>query len=475
MNAANLELCYLSGAEALAAFKARTLSPLEVLDAQIARAEAVNPQLNVITHAFFDRAREQAKRAEAAYGDNTARPLEGLTCGIKDWHPVKGEITTAGSHAFADFRPEHTAPTVERLLEAGAIMHLRTTTSELAHSGVTATPLWGISRNPWNQDYTVGGSSGGAGAVLAAGMSTLADGTDGGGSIRIPASANGVFGFKPPWGRNPLDRDHPGEVLLHYGPLTRSVADAALMQNVMSGAHPADLYTLREEIVLPTAFENINGAKIALSMDLGYFAVDPEVRENTLAAAETLRALGCTVTEIELGWNPVTVHRAFEISWETVFHALAGELLPHWRNQLKPFLADILERGARHSAVDYYAVQKMRCEMYQTLQPLLENYDALICPTLAIPAPKADHDDSDPDFAIDGKKVSAFDGWAMTYPFNILSQCPVMSVPTGFSPTSGIPTGMQIVGRTFDDRSVFRIAGAFEAATRPWASRRPKI
>src|SRR5215467_9567576 len=235
---------YLSATEALAAFQKRTLSPLDVLDAQIKRIEAHGKALNILTYTFFERARKQARASEALYGKKgrTPRPLEGLTIGIKDWHSVEGEITTYGSKAFRDFRPDQTAPTVERALEAGAIMHIRTTTPEFAHSGITQSPLWGVSRSPWNKDYSPGGSSGGAGAALAAGFTTLADGTDGGGSIRIPASINGVYGFKAPFGRNPLDREHPGEWLLHYGGLARSVADSALIQNVISGPHPADIY-----------------------------------------------------------------------------------------------------------------------------------------------------------------------------------------------------------------------------------------
>ena len=249
MATADLELCYLTASEALARFKARTLSPVELLDAQIARAEAINPKVNAITYDFFDRAREQAKKAEAKYGqtDGRVRALEGVPVAIKDFHPVKGEITTFGSKIFEDFRPDYTAATVDRLLRAGAIMHMRTTSPEFAYSGATHSPLWGITPNPWNLEYTSGGSSGGAGAAVAGGMTTLADGTDGGGSIRIPASACGLFGYKPPFGRNPLDRDHPMETILHYGPIVRSVADAALMQNVMSGPHPDDLCSSAEQ------------------------------------------------------------------------------------------------------------------------------------------------------------------------------------------------------------------------------------
>jgi amidase len=350
-------------------------------------------------------------------------------------------------------------------------MHCRTTTSELAHSGVTNTPLWGVSRNPWNTDYSPGGSSGGS---VAAAMTVLADGTDGGGSLRLPASVGGLIGYKPPWGRNPLDRDHPGETVLHHGPITRTLGDAALMQNAMSGAHPADLYSLRDRVVLPQTFEAIKGWKIAFSMDLGYFEVDAEVQKNTRAALEVFKSLGCTVDEVDVGWTPA-VQDAFEVTWQSVFHALAGDLLPRWQNELTPSLVAILEAGKKHGVRRYYGVQKVRFEMYQKLGPILDQYDALVCPTMAIAGLKAEHNDLDPNFTINGKKVSAFIGWIMTYPFNMVSQCPVMSVPSGFSETTGIPTGMQIVGRTYDDLSVFRAAAAFEAATQPWQKKRPAI
>ena len=250
MGEADLELCYMTATEAIAAFKTKKLSPVEVMNAVIARTEAINPKVNAITYTYYDRALDQARQAEAKYAktDGRLRPLEGISVGIKDFHPVKGEITTFGSRLYKDFKPDNTAPTVERLFDAGAIMHIRTTTPEFAHSSVTKSPLWGVTRNPWNPEYTAGGSSGGSGAAVAAGMTTVADGTDGGGSIRIPSSACGIVGYKPPFGRNPLDREHPFETLLHYGPMTRSIADAALMQNVMSGPHPADACTVRERI-----------------------------------------------------------------------------------------------------------------------------------------------------------------------------------------------------------------------------------
>ena len=263
------ELHYLTASEALTLFKDKKLSPVELMEAVIARCEQVNPQLNAITYSFYDRALDQAKKAEAKYLKVGAklRRLEGLPVAIKDFHPVKGEITTLGSKIFENFRPDYTAPTVDRLFKAGAIMHIRTTSPEFAYSGATHSPLWGITPNPWNLDYTSGGSSGGAAAAIASGMTTLADGTDGGGSIRIPASACGIVGYKPPFGRNPLDRDHPLESILHYGPMVRSVSDAALMQNVMSGPHKEDLCTIPQKLNIPDDLDDIRGWKVAVSVD----------------------------------------------------------------------------------------------------------------------------------------------------------------------------------------------------------------
>lgn len=470
----DLDLCYMTATAAINAFKARTLSPVDVVKALIARCEAASDRINAITHTFFDRALDQARGAEDRYGrtDGRLRPLEGVATAISDAHSVKGEVTTFGSKACRDRSANHSTPTVERLLDAGAIMHCRSTTSELGGSGVTRSPLWGATSNPWNFDYSPGGSSGGAGALLAAGMTTLGDGTDSGGSIRIPASACGVFGYKPPFGRNPNDPKHPMQMLLQSGPLTRSVADAALMQNVMSGAHRDDLCSLREEYRLPHEFAGIKGWKVAFSMDLGHFTVDPEVRRNTLAAAEVFKSLGCVVDEVDLDWNWGALD-AWMTHWEAMLGAAGGDLLPRWRYEMDEHVVTLIERGAAIAATRLSRANRVRGEMYGQLAPILDSYNILVCPTLAVPAAKIDHNEASSDFRIDGKKVPALFGWAMTNPFSLMSQCPVASIPTGFAST-GIPTGMQIVARTFDDLSVFQAAAAFEAA-KPWIDVRPDL
>lgn len=473
MDTSEVDLCYLTATEAIAAFKAKKISPVEILEAQIKRIDAINGQLNALTYKFFERALVQAREAEALYVKGApTRPLEGITCAIKDFHSVKGEITTFGSKCYEDNRMDQTAPTIERLFDAGAIMHCRTTTPEFAHSGITHSPLWGVTRNPWNPQYSPGGSSGGAGAAVSGGMTTLADGTDGGGSIRIPSAACNLYGYKPPFGRNPTDREHPDEAILHYGGLTRSVADSALMQNVMSGQHNADKNSLREKLVLPYHYEGIKGWKIALSMDLGFFEVDEQVQKNIRAAVEVFKSLGCTVDEIDLGWDQSAMD-SWLLNWEGLFYALEGERLETSRPMLDPFVAKILEKGRDHTLTQMYNVKRTQFEMYEKLAPVLDDYDVMITPTLALPSVKADRLNDDP-LLINGKDVHSYTGWLMTPPFNIVSQCPVMSVPSGWCEKTNIPIGLQIVGRSFDDARVFRAAAAFEGATQPW-NKRPDI
>jgi len=471
------ELCYLSATEAIALFQKRQLSPVELVQALITRTEQVNPLINAYTYTFYERALSAAKQAEAKYNqtDGNPRPLEGIPLAIKDLHAIKGEITTYGSKLFADNRDSHTIPTVERLLQAGAILLARTTTAELGAAIVTHSPLWGVTCNPWNRQFSPGGSSGGSAAALAAGIITLADGSDYGGSIRIPASCCGVFGFKPPFGRNPSDNPYNLDVYNHYGPIARTVSDGALMQNVMSGYDRGDIMTLKERVIIPQNLADIRGWKIAYSLDLGYFEVAPEVQQNTLQAVEIFRSLGCQVEEVEIGWTMANLD-AFMTHAAPGIGGVLRDLPEDSYSQLSDYVVYLLRRSQEISALELLATHQVRAKMYEELAPILEQYNVLICPTTAVPSVPAQHSPLDPLFQINNQPVQALIQWAMTYPFNMLSQCPVASVPSGFS-SSGIPTGLQIVGRTFDDESVFRAAAAFERV-QPWLNTsecRPKL
>ena len=246
------DLCYLPAHEALARFRAKTLSPVDLMQAAIARAEAVKDPINALTHTHFDEALDLARKAEAKYAKGgRVRALEGLPIGIKDENLIAGKPTSSGSLIMKDFVAETTSVNNQRILGAGGIVLARTATPEFSAAGVCWSRLWGVTRNPWNPAMTTGGSSGGSGAALAAGIVPLAMGSDIGGSIRIPASACGVVGYKPPYGRNTDDPPFNLDFFCHTGPLARTVKDAALLQNVITGPHPSDITTLRPKLTLP--------------------------------------------------------------------------------------------------------------------------------------------------------------------------------------------------------------------------------
>ncbi len=468
------DLCYMTGEEAVRRFRDRSLSPVDLMRAVIDRCEKVNPSVNAITNRFYEQALEQAREAESRYSSGKpTRPLEGLPLAVKELHPIKGVVTTWGSKIFEGVPADYTLPAVQRLFDAGAIMHIRTTTPEFAHAGHCHSPLYGVTRNPWNSEYSSCGSSGGSAVAVATGMTTIAEGDDGGGSIRMPSSACGVFGIKPPYGRNPGGLlDTIFEYIIHIGPITRSVGDAAIMQNVMSGQHPMDITSLPYKVEIPAKSEPVEGLRVAYSPDLGYFEVDKEVAENTRKAAQKLEGLGCKVEQVNVGWTD-EAYDAWVTHWEGLFATIAQKHLTRWQYQMDPFVRELIYRGLKHSAVRVKQTEIVRTGMWRSLSAIFEKYDVLVCPTLAVAAIKAEHRNDDPDFRINGKPVDAYLQWALTYPFNLLSQCPVASVPSGFS-SSGVPTGMQIVGRPFDDLSVFQVARAYETAA-PWQGKHPRI
>jgi amidase len=473
----DLDLCYLSAMEAIALFKQRKLSPVELLTAVIARAEAVNPTINAFTDTHFDEALAQARKAEARYMKSDGRPraLEGIPTAIKDEMRIKGKRHTSASLIYKDRVATETEVLVQRLQRAGAIVHAQTTTPEFCATGSCHSRIWGVTRNPWNPDFTPGGSSGGSAAALAAGSATLATGTDIGGSIRIPASCCGVVGFKAPYGRNPEIPVFNLDFYSHSGHLTRTVADCALMQNVISGPHPKDIASLKPKKRLPTAYKDIKGWRIAYSLDLGFYQVEPEVRENTLAALEVFRDLGATVEEVDLGWT-IACEKAAMKYLDHIFGWAMARLLAQHRDLMTDYTVAMAERAGDSSAEDFMRSLEVAVEMYDSFGPMIERHEVFVCPTTGVPAVAADQDPCAPDFRINGVGVDADYGWCLTVPFNMLSRCPVLAVPSGRA-ANGVPTGIQIVGRTYDDARVFQAAAALERAA-PWLDtpgRRPAI
>ncbi|MAC79365.1 MAG: amidase [Rhodobacteraceae bacterium] len=471
------DLCYLTADEAISAFTDKRLSPVELMEAVIARAEAVQDRLNPFTFTHYDEAMQAARAAEARYGKGEPQGvLDGLPVGIKDESWIDGRPTSNGSLILKDFVADATSTVNARILAEGGIAHARTATPEFSAAVVTWSRLWGVTRNPWNPDYTPGGSSGGSAASLAAGTSTLCTGSDIGGSIRVPSSTCGTVGFKPPYGRNPEAAPFNLDFYCHTGPMGRTVRDVIRLQNVMCGPSPTDIASLKPKLVLPTDYEPIKGWKIAYSPELGIFTVDPEVRRNTEAALEVFRDLGAIVEEVDLGW-PADALEAGMTYLNHLFGGHMSQLYADHSDKMTSYVRQICEASLQSTAQDFVRSLETAGRMYDRLGPLFEDYNLLICPTTALPAVRADFDPATEVAMIDGQPVPSQLGWAMTTPFNTLSRCPVLAVPSGHAST-GVPTGIQIVGPTYCDGDVFRAGLAYETALGGWfstPSRRPSL
>lgn len=473
---ADLELCYMPATEQLARFKAGQLSPVEVLEAQIARAEAVEPAVNAFTETFYDRAMAGARQAEALYFDRqgSARPLEGLTVAIKDEMPVAGQRNTEGSLIYRDRVSSHTHPVAQRLLDAGAIFHARTATPEFSCAWITTSRLHGTTGTPWDPRYTASGSSGGSAASLASGTTTLATGSDIGGSIRGPAAACGVVGFKPPYGRNPDPAPFGLDPYNHVGPLARTVADCALLQNQMSGFHLSDIATLRESVTIPLTYGDATGLRIAFTLDVGNGVVAPEVEALTMVALDHLASQGATITEVDLGWGPET-HTAARDYLDHVFgYSLTREVDEH-PDLVCDYTRFYADRARRSTVAGLFSALEVAGRMYETIGPILQQHDALVCPSLVTHEVRADQ----PPWtlmAVRGRSIDSDYESSLLPPFNMLSRLPALAVPAGIAP-NGLPVGIQIVGRSYDDAGPFRVAAALEASA-PWLDspeRRPPL
>ncbi|MEX2201338.1 MAG: amidase [Dongiaceae bacterium] len=475
----DLDLCYMSGSEALHRFRNRTLSPVELLQALIARAGQVETRVNALPMKHYDYALGEAKKAEARYmkTDGRIRPLEGLALAVKDESPIKGWRTTFGSTIYKDNIDKVTHPGVERLLKAGAIVHARSAAPEFSCAPFAHSKIWGITRTPWNLEYSCGGSSGGAGASLASGTTTLATGSDIGGSIRIPASMSGVCGYKPPFGRNPEGPPFNLDQYCHFGPLSRTVADAALFQNVVAGPHPIDIVSLRPKLRIPAKLGDIRGWKIGLTVDYGCYDVEPDVIRNTRAAADAFRQAGAIVEEVELGWDREKIAAAGWAHFGAIFGTWVARVIAEHRDEMTDYAIHFGERAMATKKEEFLAGLEYEGEMYLSLGKLMQKYRILLCPTLPLPAVVAGESYVDRKPIIDNKPQESLLHWLTTAVFNILSRCPVMSMPSGLA-SNGVPTGLSIVGRTFDDVSVFRAARAYETQAGQWyatADRRPKL
>lgn len=469
----DLKLCYTSATMLQKKYREREISPLEVVKNSLDRINDVNPVLNCFCFTYPEEALEKARKAERAFVSGKARPLEGIPIAIKDFTPTKGKVTTRGSKLLEHWVPDWNPVLVERLEAAGSIIVGKTATPEFATSGFTDSPLWGITRNPWDRSRTTGGSSGGSGAAVASGCVPFAEGTDMGGSVRIPAALCGIVGLKPTIGRIPMDIiDTVYCNISHFGPLARTIDDAALFLDIVQGEHACDIQSLpRCDLSIPTP-SDVKGMKFALDVTLGFCAVDAGVEANLRASAKALEDAGAVIEEVDLGWDSKIVDMwtgSWGIFMAAAYDNLTDVPLDENRESMSDGLVELIEQGRNIDAVTARQWEFERSRYWRKLGAVLEDNHALLCPTMTIPAPPVELSDSDFTGFNEQGLLKCMD---MTAVFNYMAQCPVLSVPSGF--VDGLPTATQIVARRWDDQLALRIGAAIEKMS-PWATKRPDI
>jgi Asp-tRNA(Asn)/Glu-tRNA(Gln) amidotransferase A subunit family amidase len=467
------DLCYTPAVVLARLIRERELSPTELLEAFFRRIERVNPAINAYCTVAYDRARAEARGAEAAVmSGEPLGPIHGVPVSIKDITATAGVRTTMGSKIFEHNVPHDDAIVVQRVRAAGGVMIGKTNTPEFGCKGVTDNRIFGATRNPWNRDMVAGGSTGGAAAAVAAGLGPLAQGTDLAGSVRIPAAACGVVGLKPSPGRIPRA---PGlnawNTLAVDGPLARTVRDTALLFNAAVGPDRFDPISLpfTGEDFVAECDRPLGSPRIAWSADLGYAPVEPEISRIAESAAGTF---------VDLGAGLQSDHPAFADP-DNLFRRLTGaarsvafrKYLDEWADQMDPILIERMHMTDSMSADDLERLNQERTLLWIIVARFFERYDLLLTPTLAMaPFPIAN---AYPPTSVADQAVNTPTAWfPFTFPFNLTGN-PAITVPAGWT-ESGLPVGLQIVARRNEEALLFRAAAAFEAA-RPWAQRRPEL
>jgi len=468
------DLCYTPAVDLAALMRAKKLSPVEVADAFLDRIDAINPKLNAYVTLYPEKTRNAAKAAERAITTGDTRPLTGVPFSIKDLSWQEGVRTTCGSKALESFVPDENDPVVARMLGAGGVPLGKTNTPEFGWLAITDNDVFGVTHNPWKIGYTSSGSSGGAGSAAASGMSPISLGSDGGGSIRHPASFCGLFGIKPTFGVVPKNYRSDGWFSLsHQGPLTRTVADGALAMDVLGGFEPRDLFSapLQKQNYLQNLLNGIKGLRVAYTPDFGSAQVDPVVRKSFEDALPAFEEIGCS-----LHAATPDVSDAREIFKWVMFGELVGSDLKFIRedgtSDLSPPLHQFVTKRKDIYVRDYMDGMQKRRELSARVQDFFREYDLLLTPTMAIPPFKNPANMGGYPHTVNGVEVGS-QGWhPFTFPFNLTSN-PAATVPCGFT-HDGLPLGLQIVGRRFEDLLVMQAAAAYEQA-RPWADKRPAL
>lgn len=476
------DLAYGTATELAARIRRRELSPVELMDAVLARIEARNPSLNALVFTAFDEARDAARRAEEALTSGAEiGPLHGVPTALKDLFDFKPgwPATFGGIRALRDFSVPARCTYAERMEAAGAILVGKTNSPVMGFRGTCDNYLFGPSRNPFDPTRNTGGSSGGSAAAVADGLLPLAEGTDGGGSIRIPAAWCGLYGFKASYGRVPqISRPNAFGSLnpfLFEGALTRTVDDAALALDALAGYDDRDPFALDD----PTTFagatrRSIRGWRIAYSPDFGGFPVDRRVAAVVQRAVRAFEEAGATVEEVDLRFD--YDQRELSDLWCRLIaplniegleglRAAGRDVLGEHRDDLPPEYLHWIDAGRGLSALDVLSDQRMRTSVYDRVQEVLRSAELLVTPTLAaLPVPNAEDGNTVGPSSVEGVDVDPLIGWCLTYPVNFTGH-PAASVPAG--DVDGLPVGMQLIGRRYADADVLAASAVFERL-RPW-------
>ena len=474
---ADPELLFMPATQAAALIRTRALSPVEYTAAVLAHAEAQQPRCNAFATICADEAMAAARAAEqAVMAGGPLGALHGLPVTVKDLFATRGVRTAYGSAMHADNVPDHDDVLVARLRGAGAVIVGKTNTPEFGNKGITDSPLFGTTRNPWDLERTSGGSSGGAGVAAALGIGPLHLGSDGAGSVRIPAACCGVVGLKPTTGAVPFQESK--EIFgnnVSAGPMTRTVADAALMFEVLRGADPVDPWGLNPPPAgIPTRLvgPGLHGVRIGVIRLACNRQLDGAMEANTRQSAAALAARGAVVEEVTdaIDWN----EHAGRILYQASFYAAFSDKVAEWGERMDPTMRAFVERGSKFSLLDYRRAQMARTRLYHAITALFRRHDFLITPALARTALDADFDVARDQVMVNGEPCGITrEGWTpYVWPFNLTGH-PACVVPSGWAP-DGLPTSTQIVGPWWADAGVLRL-GAMLEEDRPWADRRPAL
>jgi amidase len=477
------DVAFMSASELALRIRRRDVSPVEVVEAAIARIEKRNPSLNAFIYFGFDDARREARKAEDSVmkGDGLG-PLHGVPAAIKDLFDFKpGWPTTFGGvRALKNNIAQFHCPFAERIEKAGAVLLGKTNAPVMGLRGVCDNYLFGATKNPFDASKNSGGSSGGSAAAVADGMLPIAEGTDAGGSIRIPAAWCGVYGYKASYGRVPVvirPNAFSGDLpFVFEGPITRTVEDAALAMSVLDGYDPRDPHSLDEKIdYLAATRRSIRGMRIAYSPNLDVFPVDPKIGEIIAKAVRAFEEAGAHVEEVKAGIK--TPQRELSDAWSRLmmplnlgtFAAMKSfgvDLLKDHRGDFPPEYLRWIEIGEKMTLDDLARDQSIRSEVYDAIQGVFAKHDLLVTPTLAaMPVTNRDDGNTLGPSEVNGEAVDPLIGWCLTYPINFTGH-PAASIPAGM--IGHLPVGMQIIGRRYADADVFAASAAFERL-RPWA------